>query len=138
MSLQTPNTVDNRSEEERMRTYEEDSQMAAFYARQGLLTLHVRCDKHPAGTGANAAMACKHCTQQDEIKPNGIIRTPSLIFLCRDCYNLHERKKLNLGNDLVMQCKYCIFAEVLRIQQRNPGLFADLSEDPLAVISRFV
>lgn len=104
----------------------------------GLLSGRIMCNKHTWITGVNIMFACKHVAKQDEVHPVGIIRMPEPWFLCKDCFFLHERQKLDIDHEVMTVCKYCVFEEIKRIQAINPGLFADLTVNPFANVSRSV
>lgn len=81
------------------------------------------CEKH--GKGQEFTFACRHCTKQDDVHPDGIIRVAGGYCLCKICNGLHERKRLKFANELITVCNTCLWEEIGRIAVINPGLFID-------------
>ncbi len=90
------------------------------------LSIHrvTRCRKE-IHQPAESAFACDHCTEQDPIHPDGIVRMPKAYFLCKKCLLLLESHKLQFVYEVKIECNQCIWAEIQRIMQIDPYKFED-------------
>lgn len=79
---------------------------------------------------AKPIFCCRHCVDQDEVHPDGIVLMPHGFYVCQTCFNLIERKKFKHAEELVSQCHHCVQDEVDRIVARDPSLFVDLMAKP--------
>lgn len=96
----------------------------------------VKLDNKPKHTLAKACMACRHCRQQDEVHPDGIVLMPDRYYLCIPCLALFERKKFFLLRDGVITCRACVMEEAERIARIDPANFKDLRGDTDAFAER--
>ena len=85
----------------------------------------IACAIHPPKEAFPLAV-CRHCKQQDEIKPDGIVYCPNNLILCFTCLRLWRAKRINIGKDIVVSCGSCVLAEVDRIRKLNSNLVVDL------------
>ena len=91
-------------------------------AGKAWLSTGTRCPEGIHGFG-RAALACKHCTRQDEVHPVGIVLMPKRYYVCMECLELIERKKFKYGTELIIVCRACVDAEITRLLTINPELF---------------
>ena len=91
------------------------------------ITVHgtVRCDKHPQ---AKPVMACRHCHEQDEVHPDGVVFMEHHYFLCFKCLELVEKVRFKWNSELYIYCYPCIQEEIARLKSISPLLFQDLSK----------
>ncbi len=107
-----------------------DRDLALLTEMNTMLSMHttVACETHP-GCGA-PCFCCDHCLKQDEHHPNGIVHVPLAgdMFMCRTCVKLYENRQRLISAIVKIQCKNCLFDEVLRIKAIDPGLYRELKK----------
>lgn len=74
------------------------------------------------------AFACSHVIEQDTVNPIGIVRMPKGYFLCKKCLDLLERKRLHFVYEVSTTCSACVWDEITRLIQLDPGKFQDRLE----------
>lgn len=107
-------------------SYEHDRALAAKFAEEAWLRIITNCpvNKHVRPQGL---LACKHCMNQDEEHPVGMVFTHDYFMMCRTCFDLMERKHFIKSKEIVLSCRPCIFDELGRIMRKNPTLFTNHS-----------
>lgn len=82
--------------------------------------------------GCDFAMACFHVNVYDYVHPEPVYFIPfgkvdvEGYFLCKTCYNLLEKKRLNIWISVLVQCGLCIGQSLTYRIERNPELYVDL------------
>lgn len=90
------------------------------------LNLGIKCEKHGPSPWA---FGCRHVSvlTHDMQHPEGAVFTKDRWYLCRTCFKLFERKKLNLETELGMVCYACVRDFGIELRKINPELAVDLS-----------
>lgn len=87
----------------------------------------------PGHEGAAIAISCPHVLIHDPVNPEDVYFTPykrelsSLgYYLCKTCFFLLEKKKLDLGDATGPKCGKCIEEAVFKLMTKDPGKYHDL------------
>ncbi len=129
------------------------SQYKTFYERkmqemmgqQGTMSQHMNCevwdergnplklnrqiDEH---RGAGVIISCSHVIYQDPVNPEGVYFYPysrgssNGYYVCKSCFNLAERRRLNMGTQLHMKCSMCVLESIERIAVKFPDRLVNL------------
>lgn len=82
--------------------------------------------------GAPIAISCPHVIVHDPVHPEDVWFTPFKryeklgYYLCKTCYSLLERKRINIGTGTLIVCSACIEEQVLSMMTVDPTKYHDL------------
>jgi hypothetical protein len=86
----------------------------------------------PGHEFAGIVIACPHVIHQDPVSPEGIYFRPFTrgstngIFICKTCFRLDERHRLNYGLHLSMKCDVCVGQSLERVAALFPDRVVNL------------
>lgn len=86
----------------------------------------------PGHKGAPLAISCPHVIVCDPVHPEDVFFTPFErdgrlgYYLCKTCFNLLEKKRLNIDTQTGLRCGACIEEEIIKMMSIDPAKYHDL------------
>jgi hypothetical protein len=96
---------------------------------RGAIGFVINCPEHGR---RDVSWACHHVLAQlHDDRPNGVVEISFKyadervipVFLCRDCYGLFQRRRLNVGREVKTVCHGCVEAVVAALVLKAPDLY---------------
>ena len=94
--------------------------------------IHGRGKMRDDHKGCDFVFGCFHIIHTDPVNPEQVYYvpfnrvSPNGYYLCKTCYRLLERYKLNIWREVCVKCSKCIGEAMTERVNKNPELFIDL------------